>query len=114
MNKKLNYECKNGHNINNILLDEFEDAQYIDESKIICDECKDNNKYTSYKKIFYRCNKCKMNVCKNKHNKEHKIINYNEMNYICEIHNELYIHFIVIHVKKIYVYFVKRSIIIMK
>jgi len=90
------YECKNGHNINNILLDEFEDTQYIDESKIICDECKDNNKEISYKKIFYRCNKCKMNlcpICKNKHNKEHKIINYNEKNYICEIHNELYIFY---------------------
>ena len=87
------YECKNGHNINNILLDEFEDTQYIDESKIICDECKENNLNKSYKKKFYRCNKCKMNICpicKNKHNKEHNIINYNEKNYICEIHNELY------------------------
>ena len=90
------YECKNGHNINDILLDEFEDTQYIDESKIICDECKENNKDKSYNSIFYRCNKCKMNICpicKDKHNKEHNIINYNEKNYICEIHNELYISY---------------------
>jgi len=91
---KINlYECKNRHNINDILLDEFESTQYIDESKIICDECKRNNKNKSYNKIFYRCNKCKMNICpicKSKHNKEHNIINYDEKNYICEMHNELY------------------------
>ena len=28
------YECKNGHKINNILLNEFEKTQYIDTSKI--------------------------------------------------------------------------------
>jgi len=98
---KINlYECKNRHNINDILLDEFESTQYIDESKIICDECKRNNKNKSYNKIFYRCNKCKMNICpicKSKHNKEHNIINYDEKNYICEMH----IHLIAIHVKKI-------------
>ena len=27
------YECKNGHRIDNILLDEFEKTQYIDISK---------------------------------------------------------------------------------
>jgi len=87
------YECKNGHKIDNILLDEFENTQYIDESKIICDECKKNNKNESYNKIFYRCNNCKMNICpicKNKHNKGHNIISYNEKNYICELHNEFY------------------------
>jgi hypothetical protein len=34
------YECKNGHTINDICLEEFENTQYIDESKIVCDECK--------------------------------------------------------------------------
>ena len=57
------YECKNGHNINDILLDEFEDTQCIDESKIIYDICKENNKDKSYNKIFCRFNKCKMNIC---------------------------------------------------
>ena len=43
-NYKINlFDCKNGHNIN-ISLKEFEKSQYIDESKIICDKCKDNNK----------------------------------------------------------------------
>ena len=50
---KINlYECKNGHNINDILLDEFESTQYIDESKIICDECKRNNKNEYIIKYF--------------------------------------------------------------
>ena len=52
----------------------------------------DNNLNKSYNKKFYRCNKCKMNICPIcaiKHN-GHNIINYKEKNYICEIHNELY------------------------
>ena len=87
------YECKNGHNFNDILLEEFENTQYIDESKIVCDECKNINKNSSYNKIFFRCNKCKINICpicKNKHKKEHNIINYNEKNSICEMHNKPY------------------------
>ena len=42
------YNCKNGHNINNILLDEYEKTQYIDISKIICDKCKEKNKSNIY------------------------------------------------------------------
>ena len=38
------YDCKNGHRMDNILLNEFENTQYIDISKIICDKCKINNK----------------------------------------------------------------------
>ena len=38
------YECKNGHRMNNILLNEFEKTQIIDISKIKCKECKENNK----------------------------------------------------------------------
>ena len=33
-------ECKDGHKLNNILINEFENNQMIDISKIICDECK--------------------------------------------------------------------------
>ena len=46
------YECKNGHKLDNITLDEFNETQAIDESKIICDECKDKNKENSFGKIF--------------------------------------------------------------
>ena len=88
------YECKNGHNIENIILNEFENSQYIDESKIICNKCKENNKLNT--NIFYRCNKCKINICpicKLKHNELHNIINYEIKNYICEKHNEIYISY---------------------
>ena len=60
---KINlYGCKNNHNINNILLDEYLDLQNIDESKIICNKC-NNKKSNSYQRIFYRCNTCKINLC---------------------------------------------------
>lgn len=38
------YGCKNDHQIDNTLLDEYEKSQIIDESKIICQICKLNNK----------------------------------------------------------------------
>ena len=37
------YGCKNGHQINNILLDEFYNTQKINELNIICDNCKNIN-----------------------------------------------------------------------
>ena len=38
------YGCKNNHNLDNILLEEYEDTQNIDISKIKCEICKDKNK----------------------------------------------------------------------
>ena len=93
---KLFLQCRNKHNLGNILLNEYEKTQRIDITKIICDECKNNNKAKSYKNIFYRCNECKKNICiscRDKHkkqNEEHNIINYDEKNYICNIHNLAY------------------------
>ena len=90
------YGCKNNHNINNILFDEFENLQMIDRSKIICNQCKINNKNDSYGNKFNYCLDCKMNICvtcKLKHDKNHKIIDYDNKNYICEIHNEGYIRY---------------------
>ena len=89
---KIILQCKNKHNLRNILLNEYEDTQKIDISKIICDECKIINKAKSYKNIFYRCNECNKNLClncKERHNKEkqeHNLINYEDKNYICDIH----------------------------
>ena len=51
---KINlYECINGHKIENILLNEFEETQNIDLLNIICDICKKNNKSISYNNIFF-------------------------------------------------------------
>ena len=52
------YGCKNGHIINNILFNKFESTQNINISKIICNECKENNKGNTSENKFYRCNKC--------------------------------------------------------
>jgi len=91
---KINlFNCKNNHNIDNILLNEFENIEYIDISKIICDKCKIKNKSNTYNNEFYRCNICKINLCplcKSKHNNSHKIINYDNKNYICEMHIKEY------------------------
>ena len=87
------YNCKNGHNIDNILLKDFENTQTIDESLIICDNCKIKNRANILNKEMYVCNICKMNLCpscKSNHNKNHKLINYGQKDCVCDIHNKEY------------------------
>ena len=84
--------CINKHN-NIILINEFEDSQLIDLSKIICNNCKNNNMGNAYNNKFYRCLKCKIDICPlcySNHNREHKIINYEERNNVCDIHYDNY------------------------
>ena len=52
---KINlFGCKNSHNIEDILINQFEETQKIDISKIQCDICKINNKNTTIMiKIIY-------------------------------------------------------------
>ena len=67
--------------------------QSIDESKIICDECKNINKSKTYDNSFFICNTCNKNICplcKSYHDKKHNIIDYEEKYFRCNIHNELY------------------------
>ena len=88
--------CKNGHMMNDLLLDNFLISQKIDLSKIICNECYQTNKSETYNNEFFRCNKCNKNLCplcKSNHNKNHKIIKYEEKNYFCLIHNCPYIKY---------------------
>lgn len=91
------YKCKNDHQLKNILINEFKETQSIDESKIICDICKINNKSSIFKNQFYFCNTCKQNICPlckishNKEKQEHNIINYEEKNFICQVHNSQYV-----------------------
>ena len=90
------YDCKNGHNIENISLEEYENAQDIDISTIICNICKVNNQSKMYNNEFYFCNTCKINICPlclQKHNSLHSIINYEQKDCNCEIHNEIYIKY---------------------
>ena len=97
--KIILYECKNDHRINNIFLEDFDKTQLINESSIICNDCNNENKGSSFNKCFFKCLTCKKNVgilCKEKHGKEkggHIIIDYDKKDYICETHNDFYISY---------------------
>ena len=91
--KIILFNCKNNHEINNILLNEYQNMENIDISKVVCNKCNIKNKSNTYNNEFYRCNICKINLCplcKSNHNNNHKIINYDYKNYICEMHNKEY------------------------
>jgi len=86
------FGCKNGHTTNNIKLSEFMDYQYIDLSKIICGQCKKQNKEKTFNNEFYKCNGCNINLCplcKSIHDENHNIINYDSRNnMICQKHKK--------------------------
>ena len=92
---KINlYECKNGHKIENILLNEFENIQKSNISKLICNKCYKN--YININEELYICNECNINLCplcRYKHNKKHNIIYYSNKYYICKKHNDIYIKY---------------------
>ena len=94
---KINlHGCKYGHIQNDILLYLFEETQKIDLCEIICEVCKQNNKGNTHNKEFYLCNTCNKDLCplcKSIHDKNHKIINYDDKNYICKQHNESFIKY---------------------
>ena len=88
------FNCKNGHDKNVLFLDKFEETQYIDMSKIICDNCKESIKSNNNK--LFICLSCKMNlcsICKSQHDKSHTYINYDQKDNICPIHNESYMNY---------------------
>ena len=90
------YGCENGHTINDISVNDFNETQYIDESKIICDNCKLANKKDQYNKEFKYCITCKQKLCllcKSKHDKSHTIIDYDKKNYLCHKHNDKFISY---------------------
>ena len=87
------FGCKNNHETNNIFLNEFENTQNVDLSKIVCDKCKENNKSNTFENKFLRCINCNINLCplcQSNHDKNHNIINYDIRNYKCKIHNDSY------------------------
>ena len=85
-------DCINRHN-KTISIEDFENSQLINLSKILCNNCKINNMGNIYNNIFYKCLICSIDICPiciSNHNKRHKIINYNEINNICDIHYNNY------------------------
>ena len=82
------HDCKNNHNIMKTL-NEYENSQKINLNKIVCNICNINNKGNTHNNEFYICNTCNINICplcKTKHDQNHKIINYDDKNYICKKH----------------------------
>jgi len=80
------FQCKNGHKMDNIPLSKFNETQNIDISKIFCDICK-CSKASFYNNLLSICTKCKCNICRgceNTHDRTHKIIDYENKNFICE------------------------------
>ena len=72
---------------------DFEKKQKIDESKIICNICKQQNKSNSFDKEFFICLNYKKNLfplCKSFHDINHNIIKYEQKNYICFEHEDNY------------------------
>ena len=89
--KIILYDCKNGHKQNNIFLDEFNNTQLINESKIICSNCNIKNKSQMCNKKFFKCLTCEQNLCSicvNQHNKEHFSVEYDSRNYLCNKHKD--------------------------
>ena len=87
--------CKNGHRTENLNINEFEETQHIDISKIKCDNCQ-NTKYESENNKFFVCNSCEKNLCSqciDNHDQTHKIKIYEENQFYCKEHNDLYINY---------------------
>ena len=76
-NFKINFHgCKNDHNIDNILLDKFEETQKIILNNIKCNICNINHMGGDSQNKFYICKICNQNICMNckpQHNKNHII-----------------------------------------
>ena len=90
------FGCNKGHIINGIKIDDFAKTQEINISSIICDECKTKNKGNSINQEFFRCLTCQKNLCilcKSSHDPNHKIIKNDQINYICQKHNDTYIKY---------------------
>ena len=93
---KFDLTCnENGHIFKDILIKNFIKTQEIDFSKIKCKFCKNKNIKNINNNNILRCSICKMDICPycNIHDNNHKLINYNERNYICSKHNEIYMSF---------------------
>ena len=86
------FDCKNNH-LTIMNLDNFQESQKIDLNKIKCNICNIRNLGNSFENTFFYCTNCKINICllcKEKYNNNHNIINYEEKDYICPLHNDLF------------------------
>ena len=90
------YGCKEGHIIDNLTIFDFNNNQLIDESKIICDIFQKTNKAKTYNNSFFKCFTCNKNICplcSLSHEKNHIKIDYDNIYFKCNKHNEQYISY---------------------
>ena len=88
--------CQKGHIMDNISFSDFNKSQLIDESKIICDICKNVNRANAYNNLFYLCNTCNKYICplcNSKHENKHNKIEYELKHFKCKLHNDPYIRY---------------------
>ena len=90
-NYKLNlHDCINKHVINNLSIIEYEKTQ-IKNTINKCDICKDENKENlNINKNYYKCLECKniiCQLCKEKHDNSHHLLNYEYKSFKCYKHN---------------------------
>ena len=88
--------CINKHKVGDIKIKDFLNTQKINISHIICEKCRIKNKGNSSNYEFYRCLTCKKNLCllcRANHEMNHKIINYDDKDYLCQKHNEPFIKY---------------------
>ena len=89
--KIFSSECINNHIHSNLFLKDYKNTQKINQNEIKCsnEQCL-KKKSETYNGEFFICNSCNAELCplcRNNHDKEHKIIKYEEKNYICKLHN---------------------------
>ena len=94
---KINlFECDKGHEFKGLTFQKYIEMQKLDETKIVCDNCKQTNKADTFGNKFFKCLSCQMNLCplcKTQHNNSHEIISYDEKDFKCQIHNDSYISY---------------------
>ena len=87
--------CKNNHN-KEMIFSKYDMSQNVQLSNIICDNPKCEHNQQRYWGNFYKCLNCTdinehskyyCNDCKASHDKEHKLIKYNEKDFYCEESN---------------------------
>ena len=94
--------CNNNHSMPGLYMNDFITTQYIDESRIICQECKKTQKEllipTEDQPNFLLVCSCGKSICQSCYqihkekepNKMHNSIPYQNKDYFCFLHNSLY------------------------
>ena len=90
-------KCEKNHEVkNDIFLKDYQENKFVDDSNIICDNCKQVKKSEAYRHCFYTCKSCKKNlcpICKNEHIKKEEcknnIIYLDQKNFYCEKHGAI-------------------------